>query len=461
MLESLTDRMGKALRNLRGVGKLSERNVEEALKEVRSALLSADVHFKVVREFIDEVKVACLGQDVLKSVSPGQQIIKIIHDALVELLGEGAAAIHDAKPLRVVLAGLQGAGKTTTAAKLAKRMAKEGRKPFLVACDVYRPAAIDQLETLAKEAGFPIHLDRQSQDVPAIARAGWEKSKEAGADLVIFDTAGRLQIDDNLVKELQLLKKEIEPHEILLVADSALGQEAVNVAKSFHEALSLSGLVLTKVDGDARGGAALSMKKVTGLPIKFMGTGEKIDDFDLFHPDRVASRILGMGDVVSLVEKAQDTIDQEEAARMAEKMAKAEFDFEDFLSQIRQMKKLGSVGSIAKMLPRMGNLSMGDEQDEQISRHEAIILSMTPAERKLPRLLNGGSRRVRLAEGAGVKIRDVNALLKQFSQMQKMMKKMRGGKMRKMLGAMGGGGGMPDLEGMDQKELAKLAKQLK
>ncbi len=464
MLESLTDRMGKALRNLRGVGKLSERNVEEALKEIRSALLSADVHFKVVREFIDEVKQACLGQDVLKSVSPGQQIVKIIHDALVELLGEGASALHEARPLRVVLAGLHGAGKTTTAAKLAKRLAKEGRKPLLVACDIYRPAAIDQLETLAREVGFPIHLDRDSQDVGKIARAGWEKSKKAGADLVIFDTAGRLQIDDDLVDELRRLKTEIDPHEILLVADSALGQEAVNVAKTFHEALTLTGLVLTKVDGDARGGAALSMKKVTGLPVKFMGTGEKIEDFDLFHPDRVASRILGMGDVVSLVEKAQETIDEDEAARMAEKMAKAEFDFEDFLSQIKQMKKMGSVGSIAKMLPGMGNLSVGDREDAQIARHEAIILSMTKEERRVPRLLNGGSRRVRLAEGAGVQIKDVNALLKQFSQMQKMMKKMRGGKMRKMLGAlggMGGGGEAPDLAGMDQKELAKLAKQLK
>tara|TARA_Y100001968_G_scaffold279705_1_gene275797 strand:- start:363 stop:1778 length:1416 start_codon:yes stop_codon:yes gene_type:complete len=464
MLESLTDRMGKALRNLRGVGKLSERNVEEALKEVRSALLSADVHFKVVREFIDEVKVSCLGEEVLKSVSPGQQIVKIIHDALVELLGEGGSSLNDSRPLRIVLAGLHGAGKTTTAAKLAKRLAKDGRKPFLVACDVYRPAAIDQLETLARDTGFPIYIDRNSKDVPAIARAGWEKSKEAGADLVIFDTAGRLQMDDDLVDELKHLKTEIEPHEILLVADSALGQEAVNVAKTFHDALTLTGLVLTKVDGDARGGAALSMKKVTGLPIKFMGTGEQIDDFDLFHPDRLASRILGMGDVVSLVEKAQETLDQDEAARMAEKMAKAEFNFEDFLSQIKQMKKMGSMGSIAKMLPGMGNLSVGDREEAQIARHEAIILSMTHKERRTPRLLNGGSRRVRLAEGAGVQIKDVNALIKQFSQMQKMMKKMRGGKMRKMLGALGGMGGegeMPDLAGMDQKELAKLAKQLK
>ena len=464
MLESLTDRMGKALRNLRGVGKLSERNVDEALKEVRSALLSADVHFKVVREFIEEVKQSCLGEEVLKSVSPGQQIVKIIHDELVELLGEGGASLNDSRPLRVVLTGLHGAGKTTTAAKLAKRLAKDGRKPFLVACDVYRPAAIDQLETLARDAGFPIYCDRNSQDVPGIARAGWEKSKEAGADLVIFDTAGRLQMDDDLVDELKQLKTEVEPHEILLVTDSALGQEAVSVAKTFHEALDLTGLVLTKVDGDARGGAALSMKKVTGLPIKFLGTGEQIDDFDLFHPDRLASRILGMGDVVSLVEKAQDTLDQDEAARMAEKMAKAEFNFEDFLSQIKQMKKMGSVGSIAKMLPGMSNLSVGDREDAQIARHEAIILSMTLQERHSPRLLNGGSRRVRLAEGAGVQIKDVNALIKQFSQMQKMMKKMRGGKMRKMLGAlggMGGDGGMPDLAGMDQKELAKLAKQLK
>jgi signal recognition particle subunit SRP54 len=459
MFESLTDKLSRTLRNLRGVGKLTEENVSEALGEVRKALLSADVHFRTAREFIDEVKDACLGQEVLKSVSPGQQVIKIIHDELVKLLGEGTTQLREDRPLRILMVGLHGAGKTTTSAKLAKRLAKDGRAPMLVACDVYRPAAIDQLEILAKQEEFPCYLDRESKDVPAIARAGWEKSKENGSDVIIFDTAGRLQIDDELVYELELLKKEVDPHEVLLVADAALGQEAVNVAKTFHERLSLTGIVLTKVDGDARGGAALSMKKVTGAPIKFMGIGEKIDEFEVFHPDRLASRMLGMGDVVSLVEKAQENLDQEESMRMAEKMLKAEFDFEDFLTQMKQMKKLGSMGSIAKMLPGMNNVEIGDKEESAIGRHEAIILSMTKEERRLPRIL-GGSRRKRIADGAGVQIKDVNQLIKQFSQMQKMMKKMKGGKMKQMMGALGGGG-MPDMGDMDPKELAKLAKQFK
>jgi signal recognition particle subunit SRP54 len=462
MFESLTDKLTRSLRNLRGVGKLSEENVSDALAEVRKALLSADVHFRTAREFVEEVKQACIGQEVLKSVSPGQQVIKIIHDELVKLLGEGSTQLRDDRPLRVLMVGLHGAGKTTTSAKLAKRMAKEGRSPMLVACDVYRPAAIDQLEVLAQQENFPCHLNRETKDVPQIAREGWEKSKKNGADLVIFDTAGRLQIDDDLVSELELLKKEVNPHEILLVADAALGQEAVNVAKTFHERLNLTGIILTKVDGDARGGAALSMKRVTGTPIKFMGVGEKIDEFEAFHPDRLASRILGMGDVVSLVEKAQENLDQEESMRMAEKMLKAEFDFEDFLSQMRQMKKLGSMGSIAKMLPGMGNVKVGDQEEAALGKHESIILSMTKEERRLPRIL-GGSRRKRIADGAGVQIRDVNQLIKQFSQMQKMMKKMKGGKMKQMMGALGGAGnsGMPDLSNMDPKELAKLAKQFK
>jgi signal recognition particle subunit SRP54 len=459
MFESLTDKLSRTLRNLRGVGKLTEDNVSEALGEVRKALLSADVHFRTAREFVEEVKQACLGQEVLKSVSPGQQVIKIIHDELVKLLGEGTNQLREDRPLRVLMVGLHGAGKTTTSAKLAKRLAKDGRSPMLVACDVYRPAAIDQLEILAEQEQFPCHLDRESKNVPAIARAGWEKSKENGSDVIIFDTAGRLQIDDDLVRELELLKKEVDPHEILLVADAALGQEAVNVAKTFHERLSLTGIVLTKVDGDARGGAALSMKKVTGAPIKFMGIGEKIDEFEVFHPDRLASRILGMGDVVSLVEKAQENLDQEESMRMAEKMLKAEFDFEDFLTQMKQMKKLGSMGSIAKMLPGMNNVEIGDKEENTLGRHEAIILSMTKEERRVPRIL-AGSRRKRIADGAGVQIKDVNQLIKQFSQMQKMMKKMKGGKMKQMMGALGGGG-MPDMGDMDPKELAKLAKQFK
>ena len=460
MFESLTDKLSRTLRNLRGIGKLTEENVTEALGEVRKALLSADVHFRTAREFVEEVKGACLGQEVLKSVSPGQQVIKIIHDELIKLLGEGTTELREDRPLRVLMVGLHGAGKTTTSAKLAKRLAKDGRSPMLVACDVYRPAAIDQLEILARQEALSCHLDRETKDVPKIARAGWEKSKKNGNDVVIFDTAGRLQIDDELVRELELLKKEVDPHEILLVADAALGQEAVNVAKTFHERLSLTGIILTKVDGDARGGAALSMKKVTGAPIKFLGVGEKIDEFEVFHPDRLASRILGMGDVVSLVEKAQENLDQEESMRMAEKMLKAEFDFEDFLTQMKQMKKLGSMGSIAKMLPGMNNVEIGDKEENALGRHEAIILSMTKEERRVPRIL-GGSRRKRIADGAGVQIKDVNQLIKQFTQMQKMMKKMKGGKMKQMMSALGGGGGMPDMEDMDPKQLAKLAKQFK
>lgn len=460
MFENLTDKLSKTLRNLRGVGKLSEDNISDALGEVRKALLSADVHFKTAREFVEEVKVACLGQDVLKSVSPGQQVVKIINDELVKLLGEGTTALKEDRPLRVLMVGLHGAGKTTTSAKLAKRMAKNGRTPMLIACDVYRPAAIDQLEFLAKQENFSCYLDRENKDVPSIARAGWEVSKKNGSDVIIFDTAGRLQIDDNLVSELEALKREVDPHEILLVADAALGQEAVNVAKTFHERLNLTGIVLTKVDGDARGGAALSMKKVTGAPIKFMGVGEKIDEFEVFYPDRLASRILGMGDVVSLVEKAQENMDEEESMRMAEKMLKAEFDFEDFLSQMKQMKKMGSMGSIAKMLPGMGNVKVGDKEEASLGRNEAIILSMTKEERRLPRIL-AGSRRKRIAEGSGVQIKDVNQLIKQFSQMQKMMKKMKGGKMKKLMSSFGGSDGMPDMSGMDPKDLAKLAKQFK
>jgi signal recognition particle subunit SRP54 len=459
MFENLTDKLSSVLRSIGGKSKLSEENISEALTEVRKALLSADVNFRVAREFIDEVKTACLGQEVLKSVSPGQQVVKIINDELVKLLGEGNTELRKDRPLRILMVGLHGAGKTTTSAKLARHLSRDGRKPLLVACDVYRPAAIDQLEFLAKQENLACYLDRENKDVPAIARAGWEKSKDNGSDLVIFDTAGRLQIDDELVNELENLKKKVEPHEILLVADSALGQEAVNVAKTFHERLGLTGIILTKIDGDARGGAALSMKKITGAPIKFIGTGEKIEDFETFHPDRLASRILGMGDVVSLVEKAQEHFDEEESARMAEKMLKAEFDFEDFLSQMRQMKKLGSMGSIAKMLPGMSNVQVGDKEEAALGRHESIILSMTKQERRFPRII-GGSRRKRIADGSGVRIRDVNLLIKQFSQMQKMMKKMKGGKMKQLMNAFGGGG-MPDLEGMDPKQLARLAKQFK
>ena len=436
MLENLTDKLGTALRNLRGIGRLSEDNMAEALKEVRQALLSADVHFKVVREFVAEVKAQCVGQEVLKSVTPGQQVIKIIHDELVKLLGEGATELKDKKPLRIMMVGLHGSGKTTSSGKLARYLAKKrDYRPALVACDVYRPAAIDQLEMLAKNEACIFYGDREEKDVIKIGTRGLDAAKNADANLIIFDTAGRLQIDGDLIEEIKRLKDAVQPDEILLVADAALGQEAVNVAKHFNEAVGCTGIILTKLDGDARGGAALSMKSISNVPIKFIGTGEKSDEFDLFHPDRMASRILGMGDVVSLVEKAQETIDQDEAERMAEKMRKADFNLEDFLSQMQQVKKMGSLGSIVGMMPGMSGVDIGEKEEKKMARTEAIILSMTVQERHNPRLLRG-SRLRRIANGSGVQVRDVNALIKQFTQMQKMMKMMRGGKGRKMMKAM-------------------------
>ena len=434
MFDSLTEKLSSALRNLRGVGQLSEANMEAALQEVRTALLSADVHFRVTREFIERVKAKAVGQEVLKGVNPGQQIVKIINDELVSLLGEGTNTLSSARPLKVLMVGLHGSGKTTSTAKLGRLLKKKGfTKPFAIACDIYRPAAIDQLEILAKQEDLGFYADRVSRDVPAIGAAGLAAAQAAGADLILFDTAGRLQIDADLIEEVKKLSARIQPDEIILVADGALGQEAVNVAKTFHEALNLTGLILTKLDGDARGGAALSIKSITGVPIKFVGTGEKTADFDIFYPDRLASRILGMGDVVSLVEKAAEVIDQKEAERMAEKMKKADFTLEDFLAQMQQIKKLGSLGGIMGMMPGMSGMKIDEGAAESgMKRTEAIILSMTFQERRKPAVLNG-SRRLRIANGAGVKVVEVNQLLKQFQQMQEMMKMMRGGGSKKMM----------------------------
>ncbi len=434
MFDSLTEKLSSALRNLRGVGQLSEANMETALQEVRTALLSADVHFRVTREFIERVKAKAVGQEVLKGVNPGQQIVKIINDELVSLLGEGTNTLSSARPLKVLMVGLHGSGKTTSTAKLGRLLKKKGfTKPFAIACDIYRPAAIDQLEILAKQEDLGFYADRVSRDVPAIGAAGLAAAQAAGADLILFDTAGRLQIDADLIEEVKKLSARIQPDEIILVADGALGQEAVNVAKAFHEALNLTGLILTKLDGDARGGAALSIKSITGVPIKFVGTGEKTADFDIFYPDRLASRILGMGDVVSLVEKAAEVIDQKEAERMAEKMKKADFTLEDFLAQMQQIKKLGSLGGIMGMMPGMSGMKIDEGAAESgMKRTEAIILSMTFQERRKPAVLNG-SRRLRIANGAGVKVVEVNQLLKQFQQMQEMMKMMRGGGSKKMM----------------------------
>ena len=445
MFESLTEKLTGALRNLRGVGKLSEENMADALKEVRAALLAADVHFKVAREFIERVQVQCVGQEVLKSVTPGQQIVKIIHDELVKLLGEGATELGAKRPLKVLMVGLHGSGKTTSTAKLGKLLKKKGARPFLVACDVYRPAAIDQLEILAKQEELGIYADRVSKDVPAIGVTGLNTALQQGADVILFDTAGRLQIDHELIEEVKRLSARVQPDEILLVADGALGQEAVNVAKAFHDALGLTGLILTKLDGDARGGAALSIKSVTGVPIKFIGVGEKTADFEIFYPERLASRILGMGDVVSLVEKAQENIDQVEAERMAEKMRKADFNLEDFLAQMQQVKKMGSMQSLMGMMPGMSGVELPGDADQQMKRTEAIIHPMTIQERRKPAILNG-NRRIRIAKGAGVKVLEVNQLIKQFEQMQKLMKMMKGGNQKKMMRQMEqmkGRGGMP------------------
>jgi signal recognition particle subunit SRP54 len=447
MFESLTEKLGNALRNLRGVGKLTEENMAETLKEVRTALLGADVHFKVARDFVDRVQLQCVGQDVLKGVSPGQQIVKIIHDELVRLLGEGSTDLSTARPLKILMVGLHGSGKTTSSAKLGKLLKKRGYRPFVVACDVYRPAAIDQLEILAKQEELGFYCDRVSKDVPAIGAAGLEAARVATADAIIFDTAGRLQIDADLIEEVKKLHARIQPDEVLLVADGALGQEAVNVAKAFHEALALTGLVLTKMDGDARGGAALSIKSIANVPIKFIGTGEKTGDFDNFYPDRLASRILGMGDVVSLVERAQENIDQKEAEKMAEKMRKADFNLEDFLAQMQQIKKMGSMQSIVSMMPGMSGMQLPEGSEKQMARTEAIIKSMTIQERRKPEILNG-NRRKRIADGSGVKVVEVNQLMKQFQQMQQMMKMFKGGGMKKamrQMEAMKKSGGFPGM----------------
>ena len=436
MLENLTQKITHALSHLKGAKKLTESNIAEALKEVRQALLSADVHFKVAKEFIQDVQSKCVGQSIIESVSAREQVIKIINDSLVELLGSENTAIEAKKPLRIMMIGLHGAGKTTSSAKLARLLkAKSNYTPALIACDIYRPAAIDQLEMLAQNEGFLFHANRNEKDVTKIARAGLEFAKQAQANCLLFDTAGRLQIDTDLISEIQKLKDTIQPDEIFLVADSALGQEAVNIAKTFHEAVHCTGIILTKLDGDARGGAALSMKAITGIPIKFIGTGEKAEDFEFFHPDRIASRILGMGDVVSLVEKAQENIDQAEAEKLAQKMQRADFNLEDFLKQMQQIKNMGSMGSLVKMVPGMSGVEVGDKEEKKMAQTEAIILSMTKQERRTPRLLRG-SRLSRIARGSGTQVRDVNALLKQFSQMQKMMRMMKGKKGKQLMNEM-------------------------
>ena len=440
MFDTLTGKLQQAFKNLRGLGKISEANVADSLREVRLALLDADVNFKVARDFIEQVKQKSLGAEVLSSVQPGQQVVKLIHDELVVLLGStNAGLVFDGNPNCVMMVGLHGAGKTTSSGKLARLLAKQGRAPLLVGADVYRPAAMDQLETLGKQLDVPTFVKRGETDVLKIAREALDFAKANNRNTVIFDTAGRLQIDEPLILELVRLRDLIQPAEILLVLDAATGQEAVNVATHFDQALKITGSILTKLDGDARGGAALSLKAVTGKPIKFAGVGEKLDEFEAFHPERMAGRILGMGDVVSLVEKAAESVTEADAKRMEEKLRKGQFTLEDFLEQLRGMKKLGSLESVIGMLPggsqmlKQTDLSKGEKE---FRRMEGMICSMTPQERHSPQLLNA-KRRIRIAKGSGVSVAELNTLLNRFSQMQQMMKKM--GNFQKMMGKMGGG----------------------
>src|SRR4051812_22420583 len=441
MFDTLSGKLQNAFRNLRGLGKISEDNVADALREVRLALLEADVNFQVARDFIERVKTKSLGQEVVQSIQPGQQIVKLIHDELVDLLGSANAGLQlSGNPSCLLIVGLHGSGKTTSSGKLGRLLLKQGRTPMLVAADVYRPAAMDQLETLGKQVGLPVFVRRGETDVLKIAREALDSARATNRNTLIFDTAGRLQIDEPLVQELVKLRNLIKPQETLLVLDAATGQEAVNVATHFDQALNITGAILTKLDGDARGGAALSLKAVTGKPIKFAGLGEKLEEFEPFHPERMASRILGMGDVVSLVEKAAEAVDMDKALAMEEKMRKGQFTLEDFLDQLRQMKKLGSLESIVGMLPGGAEAIKGQDMrkhEKEFVHMEAMICAMTKQERGNPHLLNA-KRRQRIAKGSGVSVAELNSMLLKFNQMQQMMKNM--GKFKKMMMKMGGAG---------------------
>ncbi len=448
IFESLSDKILGSIKKLKGQNKISESNIEDAIKEIRMSLLEADVHFKVVKNFIDKVKLKAIGAEVLQNVNPGQQFVKIVHDELVSTLGGGAVDIDvREKPSVIMMVGLQGAGKTTSTAKLALYIRQKlGKKVGLVPVDVYRPAAIDQLMTLAKQNNFLCYPSKVGDKPQDILKAALDWAKTEMVDVLLVDTAGRLQIDDQLMQELSDLKSIMTPTEILLVADAMLGQQSVNVAETFHQRLQLTGLVLTKVDGDARGGAALSIREVTGIPIKFLGIGEKVSALEVFHPDRLAGRILDMGDVLTLVEKAQDVIDHKEAEQSARKMMNNEFTLEDFLAQIQSLKKLGGIESMLKFLPGMGEISKQMKNmtppDNEIKKIEAIIRSMTIQERTDHRILNG-SRRQRIAMGSGTQVQDVNKLIKQFEEAKKMMS----GLMKMGMGGMLGRGGKPPMGG--------------
>lgn len=445
MFDQLSDKLLASLKKVRGQGSITEANIEESLREIKLNLLEADVHFKVVKNFIDRVKTKALGQDVTKNITAGQQFVKIVHDELVELLGGSSTEINvRSQPAIIFLVGLQGTGKTTTSAKLALYIRKQFQKrPGLVPADIYRPAAIDQLKTLAKNNNLPVFDTQAGQKPQEIVKEARKWAEENQVDVIIVDTAGRLQIDESLMGELGDLKSIMNPHEVLLVVDAMLGQQSVSVAEGFHTKLGLTGLVLTKIDGDARGGAALSIKEMTGVPIKFLGTGEKTDALEVFHPDRLAGRILDMGDVVSLVERAAEVIDQEKALKAAKRMARNEFTVEDFLDQLQQIKKLGNFEGIMKMIPGMGQAmkKMKDmtPPDQEIKKIEAIIRSMTTDERQDHKILNG-SRRLRIAKGSGTQVSDVNKFIKQFEQSQKMMSQMMKFMGKGGLPGMGGGG---------------------
>ena len=435
MFENLSDRLERSFKILKGEGKITEINVAETLKDVRKALLDADVNYKVAKQFTDTVKAKALGMDVLTAVKPSQLMVKIVHDELALLMGGDSVDVNiTGSPAVILMSGLQGSGKTTFSGKLAQLLkGKRGKKPLLVACDVYRPAAIEQLKVLGEQIGIPVYSEPDCKNPVQIAQNAIKQARQDGQDLVIVDTAGRLAVDEEMMREIKAIKDAINPNEILFVVDSMTGQDAVNTAKEFNDRLDFTGVVLTKLDGDTRGGAALSIRTVVNKPIKFVGTGEKMDALDVFHPARMADRILGMGDIVSLVERAQEQYDEEEAKRLQKKIAKNQFDFNDFISQIQQIKKMGNLKDLASMIPGVGKAIKDiDIDDNAFKSVEAIIYSMTPKERSNPELLNG-SRSQRIAKGSGTSIQEVNRLIKQFDQTRKMMKMVAGGKMGKMM----------------------------
>lgn len=425
--ESLSEKLQNTFKKLKGKGVLTEADINDAMREVKLALLEADVNFKIVKEFVAEVKEKCLGQEVLQSLTPGQQVIKIVNEQLTDLMGgTGSKLTYSPSGFTVLLmVGLQGTGKTTTCGKLATYLKKNGKKPMLCACDIYRPAAIDQLEVVAAGADVPVYVDRNNRKAEEIAIAARKEAERKGRDVLIVDTAGRLQIDEELMEELARVKKAVKPHEILLVVDALTGQDAVNAAEGFNEKLGIDGIIMTKMDGDSRGGAALSAKKVTGKPVKFVGMGEKLDALEPFHPDRMAGRILGMGDMLSLIEKAQESYDDQQAAKLEKKLRKNEFTLEDYLEQMGQMQKMGGLGKMLEMMPGLGNKKVSDDEiekgEKELKQMEAIIYSMTPAERRDPKILNA-SRRRRIAAGSGQPVSKINSLIKKYEDTKKLMK---------------------------------------